>query len=485
MIVQQGGTANTPNSAIPAAIAEDTTLLLGIWCSGGQDVVTNEIAAIKAAIEQYGEEFTSRVTGLSVGSEDLYRISPTGIAANSGFGANPDELVNYINQAREALKGTALENVQIGHVDTWNDWVNGSNSAVVQAVDWLGFDGYPYFQSTVENSIENAEALFDESYAATVAAAQGKDVWVTESGWPVSGPTYGDAVASIENARKYWEAVACKLIGNVNTYWYTLQDAYPTTPSPSFGVVGTELSNTPLYDLSCPADGESSSSSSAASSSAATSSGGGSVIATGSVTATGIEGSAPTNTNGTGSTVGGSIIYVPSVTRIVSLDASTSVASPTAPNPASYPPAGTGASGTGRPGFGQGGNAGAAPTGGSGSGNGSGAVGTGGAGSGSEIVVPTGGPGGGSIGGGGAYNGGNGTDGNGAAGGAAGTGVAGGAAGTGVAGGAAGTGVAGGAAGTGAPIAPTSSQFMGGAVATAAPIMAGAAAGLMAVMAAF
>lgn len=342
--------------------------------------------------------------------------------------------MNYINQAREALKGTALENVKIGHVDTWNDWVNGSNSAVVEAVDWLGFDGYPYFQSTVENGIENAEALFDESYAATVAAAQGKDVWVTESGWPVSGPTYGDAVASIENARKYWEAVACKLIGKVNTYWYTLQDAYPTTPSPSFGVVGTELSNTPLYDLSCPADGSSSSSSAAA-----TSSGAGSATA-------------PTNTDGEATTV-------PSATRIVTLDASTSVASPTAPNTAVYPPAGTGAVASGRPGYGQGGNGGAVGTGGSGSGNGGGAVGTGGAGSGSEIAVPTGG----SIGGGNSGNG-NGTV-------ATPTAPA------------YGTGAAG--TGTNVPIAPSSSQFMGAAAATAAPIMAGAAAGLMAVMAAF
>lgn len=41
------------------------------------------------------------------------------------------------------------------------------------------------------------------------------------------------------------------LFGKTNTWWYTLQDAYPTTPNPSFGVVGTVLSDTPLYDLSC------------------------------------------------------------------------------------------------------------------------------------------------------------------------------------------------------------------------------------------
>lgn len=253
---QQGGTQNTPISAIPAAIAQDTSLLLGIWCSAGQDIVTNEIAALKAAIEQYGEEFTSRVTGLSVGSEDLYRISVQGIKNKSGLGVGPDVLVNYINQVKEALQGTALENVPIGHVDTWNDWVNGSNSAVVDAVDWLGFDGYPYFESSIDNEIENSETLFFNSLDATIAAAKGKDVWVTETGWPVSGPESGKAIASTTNARKFWEAVACKIVGKFNTYWYTLQDAYPVVPAPSFGVVGTELSTTPLYDLSCPAGGD-------------------------------------------------------------------------------------------------------------------------------------------------------------------------------------------------------------------------------------
>ena len=34
---------------------------------------------------------------------------------------------------------------------------------------------------------------------------------------------------------------------------FTLQDASPTVPSPSFGIVGSTLSTTPLFDLTCPA----------------------------------------------------------------------------------------------------------------------------------------------------------------------------------------------------------------------------------------
>lgn len=257
----QGGSTNDPISAIPAAIATNTKLLLGIWASGGQEGVTNEIAAIENAVSQYGSKFTDLVVGLSVGSEDLYRISPTGVINKSGIGAGPNTLVEYIDQVKAKNWG-----FPIGHVDTWNDWTNSSNNAVIEAVDWLGFDGYPYFESTLENPIENGEALFDKSYEATVGAAQGKPVWVTETGWPVSGDKSGDAEASTDNAETYWKAVACKLIGEVNTFWYTLRDSEPTTPSPSFGIIPNDINADPLYDLSCSKKSTSSSSSKASSS---------------------------------------------------------------------------------------------------------------------------------------------------------------------------------------------------------------------------
>lgn len=116
----QAGTTNTPILAIPAAIAQDTTLLLGLWASAGQASFSQEIAALTAAISQYGTAFTSRVVGISVGSEDLYRTSTIGIAAEAGVGTTPDVLVNYISQVRTALAGTALSSTKITHVDTYN-----------------------------------------------------------------------------------------------------------------------------------------------------------------------------------------------------------------------------------------------------------------------------------------------------------------------------------------------------------------------------
>ncbi|KAI4193130.1 MAG: hypothetical protein LQ350_008464 [Teloschistes chrysophthalmus] len=263
----QAGTTNAFTQAIPAAKATNTHLLLGIFLSSTDEAFNNELTALRAAIAQYGQDLADLIIGISVGSEDLYRISPIGIENKSNPGEGPDAIVRRINAVKAALSGTVWSGKPVGHVDTWTAYVNASNSAVIEASDFIGTDAYPYFQNTMPNSIENGASLFFEAYNATVAVSGGKPVWITETGWPVSGPVSNQAVASLENAKTYWDQVGCRVFGQINTFWYTLQDAYPNTPSPSFGVVGTTLSNTPLYDLSC--GGRSSSSKTTSSTSSA------------------------------------------------------------------------------------------------------------------------------------------------------------------------------------------------------------------------
>lgn len=56
----------------------------------------------------------------------------------AGIGAGPETLLSYINQIKAKNWGFS-----IGHVDTWTAWTNSSNNAVIEAIDWLGYDGYP------------------------------------------------------------------------------------------------------------------------------------------------------------------------------------------------------------------------------------------------------------------------------------------------------------------------------------------------------
>ena len=81
-----------------------------------------EITALKSAISQYGADFAKLVVGISVGSEDLYRSSPTGVSANAGIGADAATIASYLVQVKAALAGTILSEVPIGHVDTWTAW---------------------------------------------------------------------------------------------------------------------------------------------------------------------------------------------------------------------------------------------------------------------------------------------------------------------------------------------------------------------------
>lgn len=285
LALQQGGTTNTPITAIDAAIQEETTLLLGLWASG--DTFDDEIAALKSAISTYGDKFAKLVVGISVGSEDLYRDSPTGIAAQAGIGKGPDTILDYIKTVRSTISGTGLKDVPVGHVDTWTAWANSTNQPVIEACDWLGIDAYPYFQNTDDNSVENGKSLLQEAMNNVKKNAGDKPIWITETGWPVSGKTEGKGVASIENAKTYWDDVGCNfLFDKVNTWWYILQDADGTTPNPSFGLVGTSLTTKPLYDLTCPKVTSTTSAPSTSTTSKASGTGGASTFTTSAGTST-------------------------------------------------------------------------------------------------------------------------------------------------------------------------------------------------------
>ncbi|KAF4637826.1 hypothetical protein G7Y89_g238 [Cudoniella acicularis] len=299
-MIQGGSSTNQPTEAIPAAISAGTSLLLGLWASGGDGPFDAELTALASAISQYGSAFTDLVVGISVGSEDLYRISPTGIEANSGYGAEPATIASYIGQLRSAIANTGLAGKPVGHVDTWTAWVNGSNQAVIDAVDFVGVDAYPYFQNTMSNSIGSAQSLFESALSQTQSAVGSKDVWITETGWPVSGSSQNLGVPSLANAKTYWDEVGCPRFGNVNIYWYTLQDSDSVTPNPSFGLVGSTLSTTPLYDLSCTNITTSSSSSVSGSSTATTSASSISTGANGKPLVTGTAGLSPPQNGGSG-----------------------------------------------------------------------------------------------------------------------------------------------------------------------------------------
>ncbi|KAI5866454.1 glycoside hydrolase family 17 protein [Durotheca rogersii] len=246
----QCGSAAAPIEAFRAAVDTDTRVLVGLWASAGRAAYENELNALLAAAAQLGPAFAERVVGISVGSEDLYRSSAQGAANGAGVGATAAEIEGYIGWLRDWLRGTPLGRVPVGHVDTWTAWVLPENAGVAAAADFLGHNGFPYFETTRPNSIDLAVDNFHSALAQTEAVARGKPVFVTETGWPSVGPQQRDAVASLENSHRYYAQVGCPLFGHRTVFWYTLVDANAAQTDLSFALTPRD-SATPKFDLTC------------------------------------------------------------------------------------------------------------------------------------------------------------------------------------------------------------------------------------------
>ncbi|KAK3079144.1 hypothetical protein LTS18_005622, partial [Coniosporium uncinatum] len=125
--------------------------------------------------------------------------------------------------------------------------VDGTNTAVIKACDFIGTDGYPYWQgSTPEQASDVFWQSVNDVRDVVNHMSPGKWVWVTETGWPVTGDNYGASIPDIANAQSYWKNVACAAFEQVHMFWYAYQDF---NANPSFGILGPDLK--PLYDLGC------------------------------------------------------------------------------------------------------------------------------------------------------------------------------------------------------------------------------------------
>jgi len=150
---------------------------LGAWI--GPDLTANEqeiqnlIAAAKA-----GE-----ADMLIVGSEVMLRGD-----------LSEDQLINYINQVKQAVP-----EIPVSYADVYGELL--SHPKIINAVDIVLVNYYPYWEGI---NINSAVAAINGWHEQVTAAANGKQVIVSETGWPSAGNQIGNAIPSLANASFYF-----------------------------------------------------------------------------------------------------------------------------------------------------------------------------------------------------------------------------------------------------------------------------------------
>lgn len=166
------------NELIPlSARSKGIKTMVGAWISNNEK--QNEIE-ITNLIEQARKGMVDIAV---IGNEVLLRKELSLI-----------ELLEYIKRVKDAVP-----EIQVGYVDAYYQFVE--NKELVNACDVILANCYPFWEGC---SIDNSVAYLNEMHNITLEAANGKPVYITETGWPNQGEQNQDAIPSKENAMKYF-----------------------------------------------------------------------------------------------------------------------------------------------------------------------------------------------------------------------------------------------------------------------------------------
>ncbi len=151
--------------------------LVGAWLSA--DKAKNEVE-IKALIDLGRSGY---VDIAAVGNEALLRQD-----------LSEEEVLAYIQRVKKALP-----NIPVGYVDAYYQFCE--RPKLVDACDIILANCYPFWEGF---SIDQASFYLQQMFAITQEAAKGKQVLITETGWPNQGTNSSSAEPSPRNAMRYF-----------------------------------------------------------------------------------------------------------------------------------------------------------------------------------------------------------------------------------------------------------------------------------------
>ncbi|MBG9375575.1 glycosyl hydrolase [Panacibacter sp. DH6] len=186
------------NEFIPK-IAKEMGLktLVGAWLGKDDEINQREIAGlIELAKNGY-------VDIAAVGNEVMYRKD-----------LGEEELVGFISKVKNEIHG-----IPVGYVDAYYEF---SHRPQITAVcDVILCNCYPFWEAC---PFENALDYMKQMYYQAKAAGNGKEVIITETGWPSQGENLRGAYPSAKSARDYF----------INTQLWSANDNIPVFYFSSF-----------------------------------------------------------------------------------------------------------------------------------------------------------------------------------------------------------------------------------------------------------
>jgi glucan 1,3-beta-glucosidase len=166
------------NELIPKIAKEyGMKTLVGAWLGDDADINKREIEnLIRIAKEGY-------VDIAAVGNEVMYRKDLT-----------EDELLAFMYEVKEAIP-----DIPIGYVDAYYEFSH--RPRITDACDVILANCYPYWEGC---DIDYSLVYMKDMYNQAVAAANGKKVIISETGWPSQGTNLHGAYPSAEAFMKYF-----------------------------------------------------------------------------------------------------------------------------------------------------------------------------------------------------------------------------------------------------------------------------------------
>jgi glucan 1,3-beta-glucosidase len=186
------------NELIPKVAKEmGLKTLVGAWLGDDDAINRREVAGlIKLAHE-------GLVDIAAVGNEVMYRKDLT-----------EDELLVFINHVK-----TAIPHIPVGYVDAYYEF--SQRPRITEVCDVVLCNCYPFWEGCpFENSLDYMKQMYYQARG----AAGGKEVIITETGWPSQGENLRGAQPSEKSARDYF----------INTQLWSANDNIPVFYFSSF-----------------------------------------------------------------------------------------------------------------------------------------------------------------------------------------------------------------------------------------------------------